>query len=225
MQLSTVSESAPRFRTAYVEAFKWIGLAAMLVQHFALYAFQERAAWIHITSRVSFPLFTFALALGLADKKLFELRGTVKKLALWGVVAGVVGLVVRPIIPGNILFTFALGITLHACLRSYGAGSLLVATACVVASFFVEYSVQGVVAVALAMHGARQEDAAKQGAWFFGSLCLIALYPANWPALATVPVFFAVMVLDLQWPRVRGFFYGAYVVQWPLIAGVAWIVG
>ncbi|MDY6948554.1 MAG: TraX family protein [Pseudomonadota bacterium] len=199
---------------------KWVGLVAMLIEHVAHFASGMTQGWPFVIGRLAFPLFTVALAVGCAQKTLVELRYVVVRLAAWGVAAGVLGMLVREPVPLNILFTFALGITLHVTLRDTRAGKLMVSAAVLIAAMFVEYGVLGVIAVAIAMHGARHAEPMPRAGMFLLAALLIACVKFNQPAVIAIPALLALAMFPVEVPRLRGFFYVAYAMQWPVIAAV-----
>jgi hypothetical protein len=211
-----------RFDIRGVEVMKWIALCAMLVEHVAHFAVGMPNGWPFVVGRLAFPLFTIALALGCAHKTLPELRSIVVRLAAWGVVAAVLGLSVRPAIPGNILFTFALGVVLHAAMRDVHGSRWFIGAVALLFASVVEYGVLGVVAVAVAMSAARQEETFTQLWLMLLALLLIACVKFNAPAIIAIPVVVALNLPRFRLPRARGVFYWAYALQWPLIAAVGW---
>lgn len=201
-----------------IELMKWIGLVAMLVEHVAHFALGWSNGWPFVVGRLAFPLFTVALALGCAHKTVPELRSIVVRLVGWGAVAGLVGGLVRDPVPLNVLFTFALGVMLHATLRDTGRWRFFVLLVVALLSMVVEYGPLGVAAVACAMHAARRDGRWEQGGWMLFSLLLVCCVKFNEPALVAIPVVFGLLVLRLDVRRTRGVFYWAYVGQWPVIA-------
>lgn len=220
MQLSTVSELV-RFDLRSVELIKWVALVAMIIEHTAHFGFGVTNGWPFVVGRLAFPLFTVSLALGCAQKTIPELRAVVVRLATWGVVAGVAGLTVRDAVPLNVLFTFALGAVLHVTTRDVHVARWFIALIVLALTPLVEYGVLGVVAVACAMHGARQEDTTVRAAWLLFALLVICCVRFNIPAVISIPALFLLNAGHLEVPRMRGVFYWAYAFQWPFIAAVA----
>src|SRR5690606_26366846 len=99
-----------------IEPMKWLGLILMLVEHASFYVFDVMTWPVYLVGRLVFPLFALALGLGIADKTLAQRFEVFRRLVLWGAIAAGCGLAVRDPFPLNVLFTFALGITLHSVL-------------------------------------------------------------------------------------------------------------
>ena len=84
----------------------------------------------------------------------------------------------------------------------------------------VEYKVLGVVAVAVALHGARRQSGVEQAGWIGFALCLIVLVRFNAPAVLALPVVFLLNAAQLEVRRLRGAFYWAYAGHFAVLAAV-----
>lgn len=221
MRLSTASDLVSKLNSARpIEAWKWVGMVAMLIEHVAHFGVGMEQGWPFVIGRLAFPLFTVALAYGLAEKSVPELLRAAGRLALWGCAAGIVGLAVRDFAPLNVLFTFALGVLVHWSIRHYHRGAVFVFLGASCASLLVEYGFFGVMAVACALHGARQRTAWSQLGWLVFAVLLISMVRFNELAVLSIPVLLLLDAVKVEIPRVRRMFYWVYVGQWPLIAAV-----
>ena len=219
MQASTVSERLS-FGVRSIELMKWVGLAAMLVEHVAHFALGVTNGWPFVVGRLAFPLFTIALAVGCAQKTIPELREVAARLFAWGMVAAISGMLVRQPVPLNVLFTFALGVVLHVVTRGFHVGRWLVGAVVLFAAMFVEYKALGVIAVAVALHGAREDRPASQCGWIALSLLLIASVKFNASAILALPAVFLINLGRIELPRVRGGFYWAYAGHWVVLGAL-----
>jgi hypothetical protein len=205
-----------------IELLKWVALLAMLAEHWMRYVAGELPPWAFAVGRLAFPLFVFALAIGLRGQPLPKLAAVMLRLFLWGVVAqAMLQLVDAPKLQLNVLFTFALGVAAAYALGS-GRSSLAVAIAlCAVGavSLRAEFGPIGVAFVAGCVTLARAQDR-PVAAWLVvaGLLAALAVPNGNHWALAAVPVAVLLAVLPLSIPRVRGIFYRLYTLQFPVYA-------
>jgi TraX protein len=196
----------------------------MLAEHAMRYAVGELPEWVYHVGRVAFPLFAFALALGMRARPDAKLAAVAVRMLAWGAVAQAAMQVVgRP--PGqlNVLFTFALGLAaagvLGSRLPSFAQALALAATA--VASAWCEFGVFGVGLVAGCTTLARAKDPPVAG-WIACAALLAGLAIPNHGhfALAAVPLALLIGALPVRLPRLRGAFYWAYALQFPVFAGM-----
>jgi hypothetical protein len=205
-----------------IELLKWVALLAMLAEHWMRYVAGELPPWLFAVGRLAFPLFVFALAIGLRGQPLPKLAAVMLRLFLWGVVAqAALQLVDAPRLQLNVLFTFTLGVAAAYALGS-GRSSLAVAIAlCAVGavSLRAEFGPIGVAFVAGCVTLARAQDR-PAAAWLVvaGLLAALAVPNGNHWALAAVPVAVLPAVLPVRLPRVRGIFYRLYALQFPVYA-------
>ena len=217
----------PRFAgvsPAAIESLKWVALAAMLAEHGMRYAVGELAPWAYEIGRVAFPLFAFALALGMRGRPPATLLAVTVRMLAWAAVAQAAMQVVgRPPTQLNVLFTFALGLAAAAVL---GSGRPLFAQALalaviVVASACCEFGLVGAGFVAACIAFARAKDP-PGAAWVACAALLVGLAIPNHShfALAAVPLALVIGALPIRLPRLRGAFYWAYALQFPVLAGM-----
>lgn len=205
--------------TDALEAIKWAALAAMLIEHVAHFAFGMRSGWPFIVGRAAFPLFSLALAVGLAGKTIEEQWRAARRLGCWGLAAGFLVALVKEPAPLNVLFTFALGVGLDAWWRGARGYKLAVTVAALPLAFAVEYGPLGVAAVALLAAWARSQTW-RAGWKFAASVAFVALVPGNALSLLWWPLALVIGRLFPNLPRGRRLFYWAYAGQWPLLAAL-----
>lgn len=219
MQRSTVG-NAPLIGVVCVEPIKWLALALMLVEHAWRYVLEEFPVWVYMAGRNVFPLFAIALAVGLAQSDLIHRRNVVLRLSLWGAISAVPIFFVHDVFPLNVLFTFALGVTLYSVLRGLEFSRFVIAALILVAGFTVEFGPVGVVAVAASCFAARSSSRSEElMRW---SLAAVA-FSAAAQSIFVLPAFVMAFVLSsmpVELPRVRGFFYWAYAGHWSVIAAL-----
>ena len=211
-------------RARNLDLLKWIGAAAMLIDHFWLYVFGATVASEAIGS-LAFPLFAVALAQGTATQHYGSRVRTLQRLALGAVAAQGAVLVVREFLPLNVIFTLAAGIALDTATR-YELPRLHRVTlvlAAVAVGFVAEYLHFGALLVwALCWLARTQSVRALVAAAVL--LCVVAPLNANWWALAAPAVLYFVSLIPRDTPRLKDAFYYVYVLQWPLIAATAHVL-
>jgi hypothetical protein len=194
----------------------------MLAEHWMRYAVGDLPPWLFACGRVAFPLFAFALALGLRDQPCTKLVQVLFRMLVWAAVAqATIQLVDAPENRLNVLFTFAFGLAAAHAVGCIGS-PLLVAimlAAIGTVSLWCEFGLVGVAFVAGCTTIARAGDR-PLAAWtaVLALLALLAIPNGNHFALAAVPVAYAVAWLPLRVPRLRGAFYWAYALQFPVYA-------
>jgi hypothetical protein len=120
-----------------------------------------------------------------------------------------------------VLFTFALGLAAAWGFESVRSPFLLALALCAIgiAGIWSEFGVVGVAFVAAALAIARAEDPpAAASVVVAGLLAALAITNGNHWALAAVPVAWLVWRLGIRMPRIRGAFYWAYALQFPVLA-------
>jgi hypothetical protein len=206
---------------ARLELLKWVGLAAMLVDHVWRFFHVDipGAEWI---GRLAFPCFAVAVALQTPAPR--RVAVAIRLVAVACVVVPLQSYVAGHLV-GSVLFTLALGLLAADAIEGDGVHGVVPFVLFVAAGLLVEYSALGVLLVAgAALMAGRlvefgvacvavaavglQVRAGVLGAPIVGTaLCLVAAYLAT----GGVPV-----------GRVKGFFLRAYVAQWVLMGvGVA----
>jgi hypothetical protein len=194
----------------------------MLAEHWMRYVAGELPPGIFALGRLAFPLFVFALALGLRAQPLPKLAAVMLRLFLWAVVAQAMLLFVdAPSLQLNVLFTFTFGVA-AACALGSGRSPLAAAVAlCAIGAVSTrcEFGPAGVAFVAGSVALARAQDRPLV-AWLVvaGLLAALAVPNGNHWALAAVPVALALAALPIRIPRVRGVFYRMYALQFPIYA-------
>ncbi|HET8692097.1 MAG TPA: TraX family protein [Steroidobacteraceae bacterium] len=207
-----------------IEALKWLGLAAMLVEHWMRYVAGDLPAWAYAVGRLAFPLFVFALALGTRALATARLPAVIVRMLAFGIAAQVAQLAVdAPAGQANILFTFALGVTAVWLLES-GWPPFLQALSLAtigVLGLWCEFGVMGVALVAVTVKLARAGEAPAV-AWLAVAALVgaLALPNRNHFALAAVPLALAVGRSGIRIPRVRRAFYWIYTLQFPMFAAI-----
>ena len=194
----------------------------MLAEHWMRYVVGDLPAWLFACGRLAFPLFAFAVALGLRAQPCPKLVSVLFRMLVWAAVAqATIQLVDAPEDRLNVLFTFAFGLAAaHAvsCISS----PLLVAVllgAIGIVSLWCEFGLVGVAFVAACVALARAGDR-PLAAWvaLLVLLALLAVPNGNHFALAAVPLTLLVAWLPIRVPRLRGAFYWAYALQYPVYA-------
>lgn len=217
MQRFTVG-SLPLVTSSSIEATKWLALSLMLFEHVHTFVLGELPAVPYMLGRLVFPLFAIALAVGLTHLTRGQYAQLVGRLCIWGGIAAALGLLVRDVLPLNVLFTFAFGVTLHAVWSGIGRGRFMIVIAIGLAALTVEYSVPGVVAVALLCAWAKDQGTLRGYARLLAGLSLVCVVNGNWFALLAAPLAFAIEAGGLHLPRVRRVFYYGYALQWPVFS-------
>ena len=211
---------APGFRL--IEPLKWLALLIMLAEHWMRYVADDLPAWLFKAGRVVLPLFTFALALGLRAQPCSRLARILVRMFAWAVVAqATLQLVDAPDDRLNVLFTFALGVAAAYSVSCLKPLLLVTIVLCGIGalSWWCEFGPIGVSFVAGCVTLARAEDRPLAG--WVGVLALLALLAVpngNHYALAALPVALLLAALPVRVPRLRGAFYWAYALQFPVYA-------
>ena len=211
-----------------IESLKWLGLIAMIAEHWMRFVVGELPSWLYLCGRTAFPLFVFALALGLAGKARSQIRATTLRAFVWALVAQAgMQLVDAPDRQLNVLFTFGLGLALVDVFDRVRSPFLRAVVLCAVAAvaMWCEFGVIGVafVAAAVALCRAEHPPAAAWAA-VLGLLAALAIPNGNHFALISIPVAILVSSSGIAVPRVRGLFYWAYALQYPVYAAARQIL-
>lgn len=209
--------------SALIEPLKWLALLFMLAEHWMRYVAGDLPPWLFACGRLAFPLFAFALALGLRGQSCSKLLRVLPRMLVWAAVAQVtIQFVDAPEDRLNVLFTFAFGLAAAygvACIGSPLLVAILLGAIGSV-SLWCEFGLVGVAFVAACVALARAGDR-PAAAWIavLVLLALLAVPNGNHFALAAVPLTFLVARLPVRVPRLRGAFYWAYALQFPVYAG------
>jgi hypothetical protein len=210
------------FSNGQVEALKWLGMAAMVLDHVGrLLLGHGEQSWVFAVSRIAFPLFALSMALNLSrdgDRPRRALR-TARRLALWCAVSVLPAVWARgdPALV-NVLGTLALGALLcWAFEADSGLGRRLAVTlAACLAAAVVEFDLPGVVLILgfyLWLRHRRLDLAVFAAILLALTGWLNAVFggqAAFLGTLALVPLAALVRFLPLPVPRVQWVFYVFY---------------
>lgn len=219
MHASTTGDQ-PLISAESLEAIKWLALVLMFAEHACFFVFGVMPWTVFFLGRLVFPLFAITLAYGIAHKTPAERFDVVYRLVVWGCAAALAGVFIRDALPVNVLFTFALGVTLDSVWRLPGVRSWLVGILILIGGFAVEYGPLGVVAVAAFSVAARAERPRVAALYMSIGALLICLANGNVFAAAAPLVAVAVSRGGIEVPRVKRLFYWTYVGQWPVFAAL-----
>jgi hypothetical protein len=216
-QATTLSRAESALSIQGLELCKWLGLVAMLWEHCAVYLTLP-LPFPQVVGALAFPFFAVGLAAGLAGKPAGKKAQVVRRLFVWGMGAQVASVLVRDLLPLNVLFTLGCGVLLHLAWKdSTGkarAGVVALALAFSVATEFATFG--ALLVAALLAH----LETGKQGVFAPWALAAsLPLYAFNEGSFfATVGVLGALLVLQYgpMVSRARRVFYPVYVFQWPL---------
>ena len=209
-----------------IEAFKWLGLVLMTIDHVNKYLFNETNTAAFAAGRIAMPIFTFVLAYNLARPGtlvcgvyqrtalrlvVFGLLATPVFMALGGLLAGVY--------PLNIMFTLLAGTAvLYLIERGAKVGAV---AAFVVGGAVVEFW-WPTVGFCLAVWLYVRAPSWRSLGLGLGLACCASLWVINgnlW-ALASLPIFLLATRVDLTLPRARWAFYAYY----PLHLSALWLI-
>lgn len=211
MNSSAISLPLERAVMPHIESIKWLACIAMLVEHYFRFVPGELPHWAYVLGRCVFPLFAFALGLGLANAAEGAEKRTLKRLAVATVLAYAASLLVRPAYPVVVLATLFLALWLHSAIRRREWLEIVVIMGL---SLFVEFGPLGVLGAQALMVGSPAAIA----------IGLVAICGANqdWAALVALPAI--ALALSVELPRIRHAFYAIYIAQFPAFALVRFIV-
>ncbi|MGF6416793.1 hypothetical protein ABH900_000254 [Stenotrophomonas sp. AN71] len=187
------------------ELLKWIALLTMTGDHVAKVVLGGYVPVVSELGRIAFPLFALVMACNLAQPGA-DLRKSVRRLALWGVIAQPVhALAFGFWLPLNILLSFALAAIAVQALANNRPVLLLLAAG--VLPVLVDYQWAGVGSVLLGWIAFRH----RAGWLLLVGLGAVCLANHNGWALLAVPVVLLAMRMPWRLPRWRWAFYGYYV--------------
>lgn len=206
-----------------LDVLKWVGAIAMVVDHFWLHVLGA-TYYSEAVGSLAFPLFALALGEGCRSQNAASRDRTMLRLLIGAAVAQAALLLVRDVLPVNVILTLALGVALDTAWRKRDASTVAVAlVAALVLGLLVEYQHVGVLFVFAVMRW----SATRSDAWLCAVVALLAsLFPfnGNHYALLAPLVVVVVSLFPRDAPRARNAFYFVYTLQWPLIAAVrAWL--
>ncbi|CAM4113820.1 conjugal transfer protein [Stenotrophomonas lactitubi] len=202
------------------EVLKWLAVILMTGDHIAKVVYGGYVPGLSEAGRVAFPLFALVMAYNLAQSGA-DVGKSVRRLALWGVIAQPVHAVVFGYwLPLNILLTFALSAAALYAVNQRGWTALVAfAVAALVLPAFVDYQWSGVWFVLLTYFGYREKSPGALLAAFV-PLCI---FNGNLWAVMAVPV--AALLAHSQWRVARAgrAFYGYYVGHLAALGAIALI--
>jgi len=202
-----------------VESIKWVALGLMLLDHVDHYLFGRQFPVVYLLGRLVLPLFTVALAVGLAHADRGAGLRVLQRLVTWGFIAQLgVWLLRDEVVPLNVLVTIALGVWVALAFergvswwRRVGvlAASLLVGV-------LAEFGPFGVAWVAIAVTALRVQSVER---WVVVALASVMLAVPNGTVFGTWGVLLAVVLgrVCVEVPRVRHVFYAVYALQFPVL--------
>lgn len=201
-----------------VELVKWIGLGVMLADHVGAFVLQPSIA-TELLGSLAFPLFAIALAAALAQADARAQARTFQRCMTFGLIAEAGRLLVESqMLPLNVLFTLGLGVALAQ--QAVAGFPILRTVAIFMAAVTVEFSIPGVVLVALLVMAYRDPRV-----WHLFALVIAfgLLHPFN--PMAPHAAFLAIpLVACLSFvpahndvPRVPQLFYWLYCLQFPVL--------
>lgn len=203
----------PALSSDSLEALKWLALVFMTLDHVNTFLYDGKFPALFDIGRIAMPVFGFVLACNLARGDALE-RGvyhrTMKRLALFGLLATPVFIALVGWRPLNIMFTLLVAtgvmylIERNGPSRSVAALLLLAAGGAVV-----EFSWYGLLYCLAAWLYCKRTTWPRLMAWIATAASLYAINHNLW-ALAALPVIFTVPRLRLRVPRVRHLFYFYY---------------
>ena len=211
-----------QLRAGQLEAVKWVALAFMLLEHFWRYAIGEMPPAVYQAGRIAFPLFAFALALGLGSKPCVAVRVVLGRIFAWGLVAQVAGLLVDvPLTRLNVLFTLGLGLLsayAFSCEPRWWRAAIF-AVPIAILGWHCEFGLWGAGLVFALLQLARSGWQSRNY-WLLTGLMLVTLSIPNrsMSALLAVPAVYLVILSGITVSRIRRVFYWIYVAQFPAFA-------
>jgi hypothetical protein len=202
-----------------IELVKWFAFVLMLLEHASFYVFDVMPPAVFIAGRSVFPLFAIALALGLRSANTYQLRTVVRKLLTYALIAAGTGMLVgRDFFALNVLFTFAIALyTYDAFINPSGYIArplsilllMLVGPSC-------EFGIEGIFAVVLVLTWARYQTHIIGHLSITSALVLISIANGFIFSLFAWPLAVLLSMLTIQIPRIKGFFYWGYALQFVL---------
>jgi hypothetical protein len=202
----------------------------MLADHFGVYVLGRSVEALELVGALALPLFSVSLAFALPLRPPVHERQVILRIAVWAGIAEWAARLVRPDGPLTVLATLACGVAVwHFVRHGRSATERVVSVVGALGvSMFAEFGYAGALLVASLLWAARGGGWV---AWAGASVWLAWLFPfnASHGALLAIPVVALVSALPRDIPRIRGFFYWAYVGQFPAFAllgvmgGRAWL--
>lgn len=218
--------TALRIHSGTLESLKWLGLAAMVVDHInAVFFARELGLWATVIGRGAFPLFACVVGFNLARPSV-RLDKSLQRFALFGVLAFPAYAYLFGQVDGwwplNVLATLGVGVGVVALWRSgYRPQAALLFVG---GGVFVEYLWPGVGLVVASWAFARRPGRAPALGLAAALLGLCVINGNAW-ALLALPLLAGARFVEVGIPRHRWAFWVAYPAHLSAIAAVAYLYG
>lgn len=198
----------------HLEVVKWIAFGLMLLEHVHTFALETLPGEVYSLGRAVFPLFAFALMSAVADKPPRRQMEIALRILAWSVPAFLLGLLVRPLLPYNVLATLSFGLMAFVGFRHRVYPLCLAALAL---SLLCEFGPYGVFTVWAAGFAAVSRGPVRW-AFLVASLIPVSFVNASYGAFLALPILLCVSAVDVRVPRLPQAFYWLYSLQWPALA-------
>ena len=198
-----------------IELTKWLGVICMIYDHLEYFGGVD-LPMASAVGALAFPFFAIALAAALADSKPGKREIVVKRLLIAAIIAQVAVVLVRDVLPLNVIFTLAAGVIAYGALEAESewrkAGMTAVA---LIIGTLAEFSFIGTGVVLLAMAHYR----VGWSKWWVVGACVPLFAFNEMQMIAPVGAWLAFWLVDNGpvIPRIKRVFYPVYVLQYPLL--------
>lgn len=195
-----------------LEALKWAALALMALDHANKFLFHQQLPGVFEVGRIVMPLFGFVLGYNLArpGTTAEAYRRTMRRLALFGLLASPMFVALVGWWPLNILFTLLVSVAVMRLIDRGGAWRVTLAVVLfVVGGAFVEFWWPAVLACVAAWGYCRRPSAARLALWVL-AVAALGLVNRNLWALVAFPIIFTAGAVRLRVPRWKYAFYAFY---------------
>lgn len=206
--------------TSNLELVKLVAFVLMVVDHWFAYVLRVPSDLADHAGALVLPLFALAFAHGWERSRKRDPFGVLLRLLFWACVAQAAAAFARPMLPLNIMYSFAGGFALFLAVTQRdltGFERAVFVAFPLLFGVFTEFLHAGVAVVFFALMWAREP---REWVAFGGVVSLLALTPFNssWAALAAVPLFFVLGACPWIVPRVPRLFYAGYALQFGVLA-------
>jgi hypothetical protein len=216
-------ETLPRLAlsSGSTEALKWLALVLMTLDHVNTFLYDGKFPVLFKLGRMAMPIFGFVLACNLARREAVETgayQRTMKRLALYGLLASPVFVALVGWWPLNIMFTLLVAAAVMYLMEKAGRGHVIAALLLLAAGgAIVEFKWFGLLYCLAAWWYCKDPDWPRLILWTASAASLYAINHNLW-TVAALPVIFAVDRLRIRVPRLRHIFY----VYYPAHLAVLW---